>query len=232
MEAVRWKNMIPIILLVGLLAITYILLYYKIDAKVVFALKVMTSLGFILLGLYALKHSDGKYPALVISGLVAGFTGDVVLGLRRIDAKRKTKYFIAGIALFFTGHFFYAAAFLLLSSHRIYMDVLGTAGISAVFIIAMNLSDVKCGKLKYLNCAYVLPLSFLVAVTGLNLIFDHNRINAILFSGALTFAVSDILLYLLYFGGMGESLSRKLKSFNIATYYLAQTLFAASIYYL
>jgi hypothetical protein len=71
-----------------------------------------------------------------------------------------------------------------------------------------------------------------VAVTGLNLIFDHNRINAILFSGALTFAVSDILLYLLYFGGMGESLSRKLKSFNIATYYLAQTLFAVSIYYL
>lgn len=103
MEAVRWKNMIPIILLVGLLAITYILLYYKIDAKVVFALKVVTSLGFILLGLYALKHSDGKYPALVISGLVAGFTGDVVLGLRRIDAKRKTKYFIAGIALFFYG---------------------------------------------------------------------------------------------------------------------------------
>lgn len=53
-----------------------------------------------------------------------------------------------------------------------------------------------------------------------------------MFSGALTFAVSDILLYLLYFGGMGESLSRKLKSFNIATYYLAQTLFAVSIYYL
>lgn len=96
--------MIPILALICLLVIIYTILYYKINAKAVFAIKAATSFCFVVLGFYAREKSGdaaGNYPALVISGLLAGLLGDIVLGIRRIDAKRKTTYFIFGSALFF-----------------------------------------------------------------------------------------------------------------------------------
>jgi len=69
-------------------------------------------------------------------------------------------------------------------------------------------------------------------VTGLNIIHNFTRINTILFAGAVSFALSDILLYFIYFAGIGEKNIQKIKAVNIAAYYLAQTLFAVSIYYI
>ncbi len=227
--------MIPILALICLLVIIYTILYYKINAKAVFAIKAATSFCFVGLGFYAREKSGdaaGNYPALVISGLLAGLLGDIVLGIRRIDAKRKTTYFIFGSALFFVGHIFYAAAFLTFSASKPYLYLLTGIVMAALIIITTNLSGVKCGKLKFLNYVYVLPLSFLIAVTGLNIIHNFTRINTILFAGAVSFALSDILLYFIYFAGIGEKNIQKIKAVNIAAYYLAQTLFAVSIYYL
>lgn len=227
--------MIPILALICLLVIIYTILYYKINAKAVFAIKAATSFCFVVLGFYAREKSGdaaGNYPALVISGLLARLLGDIVLGIRRIDAKRKTTYFIFGSALFFVGHIFYAAAFLTFSASKPYLYLLTGIVMAALIIITTNLSGVKCGKLKFLNYVYVLPLSFLIAVTGLNIIHNFTRINTILFAGAVSFALSDILLYFIYFAGIGEKNIQKIKAVNIAAYYLAQTLFAVSIYYI
>lgn len=96
--------MIPILALICLLVIIYTILFciIKLTRKPFSPSRRRRAFVLLSWDFTRAKSGDaaGNYPALVISGLLAGLLGDIVLGIRRIDAKRKTTYFIFGSALF------------------------------------------------------------------------------------------------------------------------------------
>ena len=227
--------MIPIILITCSFLLTYMCLYYKINAKKVFALKIVNSLCFVVLGCTAyfqIEANNSNYPILIITGLIAGFLGDIVLGLRRINPKRKNEYFILGIILFFSGHIFYVIAFLTFAAYKLYFYFIMGIIITIVIIIAMKCIGVKSNKTKYFNYLYISLLSLIIAITSLNIFHTCTKINIILAIGSILFMISDLLLYFIYFWEISTAKLKLIKIINIATYYIAQMLFALSIYYL
>ncbi|MCK9536024.1 MAG: lysoplasmalogenase [Bacilli bacterium] len=227
--------MMPIILLICAFILVYMCLYYKVNIKTVFILKIITSFCFVAMGFityFKSEANNSNYPVLIIAGLISGFFGDIALGLRRVKPKRKNEYFILGIILFFSGHIFYVVAFLSYAAYKLYWYFIVGIIITIVIIITMKLIGVKSNKSKYFNYLYVSLLSLIVAITFLNMAHAFTQINIILAIGAILFMISDLLLYFIYFGETSVTKSKVIKMINIVTYYIAQMLFALSIYYL
>jgi len=228
----RGDFMIPLIIILGIFMMAYMGIYYKLNIKIVFLFKIATSICFLVLGFVCFYKSEvnGNYPILIVIGLGFGFLGDIILGLRRLCPKHKIVLYVFGLIMFFCGHIFYSMAFLSIAAYNLSLYFIATIILTVPIIIAMKSICVNSNKVKYINYLYLTLLIFIIVITIMNLTKYITIVNVILLIGSLLFVGSDLILYFLYF--MYKKDAKKLKMMNIASYYIAQTLFALSIYYL
>lgn len=200
------------------------------------ALKTISSLFFILCGIFAINTVGSSLDnLLIIVGLVLGLIGDIILDLKVMYKEQSDQFFVFGTCSFMLGHFFYFASVLIynlnfLASHTL-VNILASIGVGVLVTIVILLSAKKLkmdfGKMKLLVALYSFVLTFMVAFSVSIAIFIP--IFWIFASGMIVFLLSDLVLSMQYFGGRTQKVWIYI---NHILYYLAQILLAISILYL
>jgi uncharacterized membrane protein YhhN len=171
-----------------------------------FWLKVLCSLGFILLALSL--RPNASYDWLILAGLVLAAVGDVAL------LYRSKRAFLFGLIAFLMGHVLYAVAFAWIGQPVVWMALL-LLGVSGGFL-AWFWPHVQGWRLPVV--AYVLVISLM-----LWLALGVNRLEVWL--GALSFYLSDIFVARERF--MASGAINPL--IGLPLYYLGQYLLALSV---
>lgn len=199
-------------------------------------LKALSSVCFILCGLFAIKNvGSNNLNLLILAGLIMGLIGDVVLDLKIMYPEQSDQYFMAGTSAFTVGHLFYFMAVLLfnnaiLPTHLLW-NVLASTGVAIALTFAIILPSRKMGldfgKQIYMVSMYSFVLTFMMAFSISIAIF--HPMFWIFAVGMILFFASDIILSLQYFGGRSQKIFVWI---NHILYYLAQVMIAISILYL
>ncbi len=225
-------------LLIGMLSLGAFLFLRvkKTDVKSLM-FKAITSVMFILTGVFLTIGKPSLYSGLIVAGLVCGILGDIWLDMKfmyRQDEKFLTN---AGFISFAFGHFFYTAAIIAGASDFKAVSLLPSLGIAVIAALAVYFGEkimkLKYGSYKMISTLYG-GLLFFVTVFGLfTSIFSGFKENIhlfIFFIGGVLFVISDLILSGTYFG------EGKNRPFDIVTnhisYYLAQFVIASSILFM
>lgn len=225
-------------LLVGLLSLgAFLFLRVKKTDVRSLMLKSVTSVMFILTGVFLTVGKPSLYSGLIVAGLVCGILGDIWLDMKfmyRQDEGFLTK---AGFASFAFGHLFYIAAIIAgASAFKAYYIPLALAvGVIAGLVIYFgeSLMKLKYGEYKLISALYG-GLLFFVTALGFNCsvlggLGDNKHLFAF-FIGGVFFIISDIILSGTYFG---EGKNRPVDIItNHVTYYIAQFIIAVSILFM
>lgn len=206
-----------------------------------FTFKCMAACIFVCCGLLAIQISGntGTYANYIIGGLVCGAIGDALLHL----VTPYKFYFFIGATSFFIGHIFYILAFQsgilaqfpereLFNWSEIFAVVLLVTG-PAIYVL-FKIPSLR--KLFVPLLTYTLMITFMVIKATSFFISDwmlwERESYALLFItvvvGAILFISSDVTLVILTFESQKKN--RKLKIYNIVSYFTAQTLLGASIF--
>ncbi|MDD6145983.1 MAG: lysoplasmalogenase [Oscillospiraceae bacterium] len=227
-----------------LITVPVFLKYYWPDrCKKSLIMKMVSSVLFVLAGYFAIKASGNSsgYADMIFWGLVFGCIGDFFLH----SLKGKIVDFAIGLVAFLAGHVFYILAFIKATKtsypargtfawYEILVVLLGVAGMIA-FSAAKGLFKTKGPIMAGVTVYTAVLLTMLVKALryaigeiayGTN---DHMVMVFITVAvGALLFFMSDTSLGLI----LGtDKKTRGLRIFNILTYYSAQILLAASIFF-
>lgn len=223
---------------------TFLKHYWPNRCKESLMFKMISATLFLLCGFCAMKAAGNNtsYAALMLIGFVFGWFGDLLLH----SLKGKMLHFALGVVSFLVGHIFFIAAF-----HHAIKTLDPTAPLFAwyeilsivLIIVAVVIFGIfkkyyqKKGPLVFALLAYgvFLVTMFIKAMTycaaewnyGINDYMYPAMITAGL--GALFFLLSDGSLGLIL---MGDDTKRKMRIFNIVTYFIAQILLAASILFI
>lgn len=225
--------------LLGLLSLTGFLFLRvkKTDVKSLM-MKSITSVMFILTGVFLTVGKPSLYAGLITAGLVCGILGDIWLDMKfmyRQDEKFLTN---AGFISFACGHFFYTAAIIAGSTPSFKaIALLPSLGIAVIASLAVYFGEkimkLKYGSYKIISALYG-GLLFFVTVFGLfTSIFSGFKENMhlfVFFIGGVLFVISDLILSGTYFG---EGKDRPIDIVtNHVSYYLAQFVIASSILFM
>ena len=192
-------------------------------------LKTSASLCFLLIGAIALPHcGQPLLGRLIFAGLLLGFAGDVVLDFRFLFSKRHDLFFALGTLLFGLGHFFYIAA-LLLQNAPAWLPALP---VCAAMLVPAKIYTVKrgvqAGKLMLPGSAYIAITCFMGSLAAVIAVRQFS-VGTVLFAiGGILFPFSDTILSAYSFGKNRRFLQSMLLHI---TYYLAQCLIAAAIWF-
>lgn len=200
-------------------------------------LKTAASLLFIVLasiGCYiGLTSVDGYDSAsvFIITGLVFGLCGDVMLDLKYVHKRYEDIYTFAGFGSFIFGHIFYI---IFMMKHGGFMTV-GfiislVIGIAAGVLIFMTeeIMSVTYGRFKIISSCYAALLIFVTAYSAFMLkACSGNKGSVMMFIGLVLFLISDLILSQIYFAE-GKNIPLY-KIANHAFYYAGQILIAASL---
>ncbi len=225
--------------LLGLLSLTGFLFLRvkKTDVKSLM-MKSVTSVMFILTGVFLTIAKPSLYSALIVGGLVCGILGDIWLDMKfmyRQDEDFLTK---AGFTSFTFGHFFYIAAIIAGATQfkAISIPMSLVVGVIAGLVIYFG---EKLMKLKYSGSYKIIStlyggLLFFVTAMSFNCAFlagvKDNLHLITFFVGGVFFIISDIILSGTYFG---EGKNRPVDIVtNHVTYYIAQFIIASSILFM
>ncbi|MDD3171813.1 MAG: lysoplasmalogenase [Bacilli bacterium] len=224
---------IPILMLISMSI--YMYYHFRVKKEINLLLKLITSFWFVLLGIVAifLKESGNvNYCIMMFAGLISGFIGDAILGLKGVFPERKKIFFCLGLIMFFVGHVFYSRVFFEFSSYPNYIYFFIALVLTVLIIILLEITHVELGKLKFPNYAYIYISSFLLTTAILGIVNGYSIGKLIALIGVLSFVLSDFLLSYLYFKKIAFPKFKVLKYINIITYYSGQILLALSIYFL
>lgn len=225
-----------------------VFLYFELKRQFViaFLFKALASFSFILILLSILLYDYWVsidlflgyiHPELLgfayflILGLVCGFAGDLILGLRPFfDETRHTLIILAGTIFFATGHVFYLFGIMTLIDFSWWAVGFSIIVSALIFVIGIRFMKLKFKKLLIPSIGYSFLLFLMVGMT----IFGFNNFESKSFSIAILvfavlFGLSDIVLSQIYFGGKETNL---MKAINLSMYYLAQIGIASSILFL
>ena len=226
-------------ILLGLLSLTGFLFLRvkKTDVKSLM-LKSVTSVMFILTGVFLTIAKPSLYSALIVGGLVCGILGDIWLDMKfmyRQDEDFLTK---AGFSSFTFGHFFYIAAIIAGATEFKLISIPMSLVVGVIAGLVIYFGE-KIMKLKYHANYKIIStlyggLLFFVTALGFNCSvlggFNENKHLFMFFVGGVFFIISDIILSGTYFG---EGKNRPVDIItNHVTYYLAQFIIASSILFM
>ena len=200
----------------------------KYDLKELF-IKTGISVLFIVVALVA-SYSSNKFNlfnVFIITGLVFGLIGDILLDLKYIDLERTTGYTYGGFIVFGVGHILFISG-LIMTYYKsggflfIILSVVLDIILSIATIVLEKPLKLEYGKLKLISFLYALCLFGSVSF-GLFLAIQNSfsivSLNMFLI-GAVLFAISDLVLSGTYFGkGKERPIDFIL---NYLTYYGAQ----------
>lgn len=226
-------------LLVGFLSLGAFLFFRvkKTDVKSLM-FKAITSVMFILTGVFLTIGKPSLYAGLIVAGLTCGILGDIWLDMKfmyRQDEKFLTN---AGFISFAFGHFFYTAAIIAGAAPSFKaISLLPSLGIAVLAALAVYFGEkimkLNYGSYKMISTLYG-GLLFFVTVFGLfSCIFSGFSKNIhlfVFFIGGVLFVISDLILSGTYFG---EGKNRPVDIVtNHVSYYLAQFVIASSILFM
>ncbi len=218
--------------------------YWPDRTKKSFATKTVCSLLFCLCGVFAMQHTGNNtlFADYMLWGLILGAVGDLLLH----SLTKKPYPFVIGVLAFFTGHIFYIMAF----QRAIYTTYPGSNLFEWYEIVSVILIEVliaiyvlirKTYKTKphlvALATIYGAMLTAMLAKAARYVIGefaygtnDHMvMISVTVLLGALLFFISDFILIFILKSDV--PIKRSMRVANIITYYIAQVLLAASIFF-
>jgi len=193
------------------------------------ALKAAASALFVLLGFVCMAVcADARFALLVVTGLIFGALGDVLLNLRPLAGSAAQKVFMAGIAAFLIGHILYIAALLTRGPDALYIGAPLAAVLAVALLPFFILRRIEVeGRLKIFGIVYVvLVLLMAGCAAGLLVLRPYNAGHLLFTVGAALFALSDVILIFHLFG---KKKHRAFRALNLSAYYIGQILIALSL---
>ncbi|MBQ7294719.1 MAG: hypothetical protein IJW86_00840 [Clostridia bacterium] len=218
--------------------------YWPGRTKKSFATKTVCSLLFCLCGVFAMKFTGNNtlYADYILWGLILGAAGDLLLH----SLTKKPYPFIIGVVAFFTGHIFYIMAF----QRAIYTTYPGSNLFEWYEILALCILEViiliyAAVKNMYKTKPHLVALAVIYGGMLMAMLAKATRyvageiaygtndhmvmISVTVFLGALLFFISDLILIFILKSDV--PIKRITRIVNIVTYYIAQVLLAASIFF-
>lgn len=218
--------------------------YWPDRSKKSFATKTVCSLLFVLCGVFAAKATGNNtlFADYMVWGLVFGMAGDLLLH----SLTDKKWPFVLGVVAFLIGHIFYIMAI----QRAIYTTGFSTAAFTwyeilivfAILVIAViyciktdafkRKGAMIYGLLAYgvvLAVMFAKALRYVVGVIAYGTNDNMLMISLTVGLGAVLFFLSDASLGIIL--SSDKPCKRGMRIFNITTYYLAQVLLAASIFF-
>ena len=227
--------MIACLIIIGIAAL--LLIWYliskcqKYDLKELF-IKTGISFLFIVVALVATLSSEkfGLFNVLVITGLLFGLIGDILLDLKYVDKERTDGYSYGGFIVFGLGHIMFMIAIIMNYHHGSFIYILIPIILDIICSVLTILLEkplkLNYGKMKLISFCYALCLFGTFSFTLLLAIengFQILSLNMFLI-GSVLFAISDLVLSGTYFG---EGKERPIDFIlNYVTYYGAQFVIA------
>lgn len=198
-------------------------------------LKGAASAVFVVLGcLCAGLSHDAGFARLVVTGLLLGALGDILLNLRFVFEKQGQAIFLLGVAAFLAGHALYLAALLSLSDDPLWW-LLGGAALAALLLwrIFHALGKIKLSFTLF-GVVYIGVISLMTAVAAGNFLsvvaqaaLTPAAVGSLLFLlGALLFLASDVIMILNTFS---ERQRQPMRTANLLLYIMGQLLIALSL---
>ncbi len=192
--------------------------------------KFLASFSFVSVAIvgYSFSPKETYYFCLVSFALMFGFFGDVLLGIKEIAPKFKTKLIILGLLFFSLGHICCLFAFVTqVGIHPITLFV-GLGGAILAFVLTAVLKMKVDMKMKLIMSVYYGLLFIKVAMAAE--MIHHNGFHPAYITALVScicFLISDTCLGILYF----TTVKRKnaLVTLALSTYYPAQVLLAMSV---
>lgn len=220
--------------------------YWPQRCKKSFIWKTVASTIFVLIGLFAMKASGNisPYATYIVWGLVLGMAGDLLL-----HALTTAKWpFVSGVIAFLTGHIFYVIAIQkaikttypdssVFEWYEILAIVLMVV-ITIAYLLIRNLIKRDNIPLLIGLSAYLMFLTTMVVkafrfVIGEFAYGTNDNVALLMITvalGAVLFFISDITLGLMILNKERFE-TKKMRYFNIGTYYVAQILLGSSIFF-
>ena len=225
-------------------------LYFRINKGGIWGLfsKTIASVSFVVFALLLsfskmqISYNGSLAIAFLISGLVCGLVGDILLDLKVMYQFHEKNYLKAGITSFLFGHIFYIIAIGIICSYNFVLFSTTRIIILSCMIVACILLSIliwlitkKTMKFDYDGNAilvniYSAVLLFTTAFAIFMTVNMFNFQNILLSVGFVSFLASDLILSLQYFGGKQDS--KNLTFANHILYYFAQILIASFIYFM
>lgn len=201
-------------------------------------LKAVTSVMFIMTGVFLMISKPSLYSGLIVGGLVCGILGDIWLDMKFMYSQDEDFLTKAGFSSFTFGHFFYIAAIIAGVTQFKAASIPMSLVVGAVAGLVIYFGE-KVMKLKYHANYKIIStlyggLLFFVTAMSFNCAFlagfkDNLHLVAF-FVGGVFFIISDIILSGTYFG---EGKNRPVDIItNHVTYYIAQFIIASSILFM
>jgi len=198
------------------------------------ALKTAVSICFVITAVFANKTNPTSIYVFVLTGLLFGLVGDVVLDLKFIDRKREVFWTYAGFISFAIGHVFYMAGLYTHYGKAVHprYTIIAFAVSIIISIGVVNFGHIlgnDYGKQRTIVGIYSCFLFSMTLMAGLYARafgWKEPFLN-IFFTGGVLFCISDLVLSGTYYGEGHETL----KDFvlNYLTYYSAQFLIALAL---
>ncbi len=196
--------------------------------------KAAASLCFIATALvaFALNRDNFEYAILIIFGLVFSMLGDIWLDLKYVYKEQSDMFSFAGFGSFMVAHTMFVPAVLMGYAEYIWWHFVVDAITCSVFVLNTihmeKQGKVNYGKFRTITIVYT---AFVMATTLLSINgFVASGFKSVkyivLIIGSVLFALSDVVLSYIYFGG------RNTKTYvliNHALYYAGQFIIASSI---
>lgn len=198
--------------------------------------KSVSSLCFLLTAVFALLSNSSAYVygSLIIFGGALGLVGDISLDLKGIYKKDESTYLRAGFIFFLVGHLFYSAA--IINSVSMKWWIVAICLIISIIISILNIATAKISKVHFgayrkIVFLYVIFLSLTMTLAIATVIISGFAKKYVLLAiGAVSFALSDVVLSSTFFGRGKDT--GFYYFINHLLYYAGQYLIAASVMFM
>ncbi len=227
---------IGLIVLFGISFLIFLFLEVKEHWIWAYRMKGVTSLLFILNGMYAVVEQTSNIATssrvvfvLFLTALVFGLLGDLVLALRPLRPQTDNIPLIqSGITYFSIGHILYYVGLVVVSRVALF-PFLFSVVVTIIVIVGSIVMKFEMGKARIPSYLYSFLIFLMVGQAISFYQIDAGSIKALLILiGAVLFGISDLILAMIYF--RHESKKGYVIA-NLSTYYGAQLLIALSLSY-
>lgn len=184
------------------------------------------SLCFALIGVLALlEDTTDVFVQRIVSGLILGMIGDIIMNLRFIFKKHPRRMFLLGIFVFLIGHVMYLLALIPISHHLAESFAVGIILALGLVIYIFKTMDVK-PVVEVFGAVYLCVVIAMTTIAFDIAVFSCNTATVVFATGALLFTASDIGLV---FNSFRHKSSFRFRIVNLSLYILGQILIAASL---
>lgn len=182
-------------------------------------IKLITCMHYLSLGIYAVfNQSIPLLKYLLAMGLLMSFIGDLFLGLKH----RIKVGFLIGISAFSIAQLYYLL-YLQISHFNYLPFILSLLFMLGFWFYVKNSTHIEFTQKAYFLYVYIFLLSSTLFTSIFNLMYFYTYPNALLMIGIISFFISDITLFHVYFLKNKISL---LKIVYLLFYHFAQILIA------